>query len=766
MPEVNHVSRLLMLIQGAVQGIGFRPFVYRLAVDLGLCGYVANASHGVTIEVEGPQALLTTFMQRLKEECPAQAVIHDIQCSHQTVEHDTSFVIRDSLTPNLPNAVILPDLATCPDCLKEIFDVTNRRYLYPFTNCTHCGPRFSIIEKIPYDRHHTSMKGFTMCPACQGEYDNPANRRFHAQPNACPNCGPSVQLYKLQHDLVATHHNAIVETVLALQQGKIVALKGLGGFQLLVDACNDNAVALLRQRKGREEKPLALMLPSLAMIKEYCLVNKIEEKNLLSVQAPIVLLAKRDKLKQGKVIAPSVVFDNPYLGVMLPYTPLHHIIMKLFDAPLVVTSANFSDEPMCIDNDEAFNKLAAIADLFLIHDRPIVRPVDDSIGRLINNQFSITRRARGFAPLPVRINHEQGCVLALGGQLKNTVALKVNNNVYLSQHIGDLQSPQTFGAFTQSIESLRGLYPLALNAVAVDSHPDYAATRYGQDLKEPLSFIQHHHAHIAACMAEHGLNGPVLGLAWDGTGLGEDNTVWGGEFLVSTIKDFKRVGHLLGFRIPGGEASIRQPKRTALGLLAALPGHDLKQYLDLLPLSLFTGKEIDNIAHLLNKGFQSPVTTSMGRLFDGVSALLGFCQDMNYEGQAAMLLEYGIGNSDAHDFYAWRIYQDSPFSPYIIDWQPMLLEIITALRANEDKALIAGKFHRTLVEMAVDMARRVGISQVVLSGGCFQNKYLLERCINRLTTEGFSPFWHQQVPTHDGGIALGQAVITAERLCV
>ncbi|MBF0489338.1 MAG: carbamoyltransferase HypF [Candidatus Omnitrophica bacterium] len=764
--DTKVVQRVRVVLQGAVQGVGFRPFVYRLAVSLNLSGFVGNSSEGVTIEAEGLGVDLEEFLMRIRSECPPHAYIEDFQILPLPIQNGHQFIIRDSQNASRPVAIILPDIATCSECLHEILDPSNRRYRYPFTNCTHCGPRYSIIEHLPYDRRNTSMKNFVMCPECQREYNDPSHRRFHAQPNACPVCGPQLQILNKQGKVLGKGQEALLFAVSALNEGRILALKGLGGFQFMVDACNEKAVVLLRERKHREEKPLAMMFPSIDMVMNYGHVSFVEKQTLTSVQAPIVLISKRNTPLEGSSLATSIAYNNPFLGVMLPYTPLHHLLIKEFAGPVVATSANYSDEPMCIDNEEALDKLANIADVFLVHDRPIVRPVDDSVGMIINGRFSITRRARGFAPLPIFVKESEATVLALGAQMKNTVALKVKNKVYLSQHIGDLKSPEALTTFTQSIKSLRHLYSQPLNYIAVDLHPDYMSTRHGHGLKEPSISIQHHHAHVVSCMAEHRLKGPVLGLAWDGTGLGEDNTIWGGEFLLSSCSNFDRVGHLLAFRIPGGESSIRQPKRTALGLLAALSDHDLTSFKDLIPVSLFSDHEIVNIQKMLSKGIQSPYTTSMGRLFDGVSALLGLCQESSFEGQAAMRLEHNIQNERTTEMYSWVItHEVDPLGkfPFILDWRPMVIDIIAAIRAFEPTSQIAAKFHNTLVEMAIDVVRRVGEHQVVLSGGCFQNRYLTQRLIDRLKEEGFDPYWHSQVPTNDGGIALGQAVIAAAR---
>lgn len=769
--HINVLQRRGIFIEGAVQGVGFRPFVYRLAREMGLCGFVRNSPQGVNIQVQGPARQLDEFLSRLKDQCPQQAVIVDVQSSELPIQDSHAFEILESQTACDPVAVILPDLATCPQCLTEIFDPRNRRYLYPFTNCTYCGPRYSILENLPYDRPNTSMKDFVMCPLCRHEYGSPDDRRFHAQPNACPECGPVLQLLDHQGESLARGHDALMRAVIAVGEGKIVAVKGLGGFQLIVDACCPSAVKRLRERKHRQEKPLAMMFPHLQNVKDHCLMSAEEERIYLSAQAPIVLFQKRPRPLKGLAIADEVALDNPRWGIMRPYTPLHHILMRGIATPIVATSANLAQEPMCIDNEDALKRLGGIADVFLLHDRPIVRPVDDSLGIMMAGAFSLFRRARGYAPLPIGVKDSASTVLALGAQMKNTVALKVRDKIYLSQHIGDLESPEAVAAFEQAVTSLRSLYPQPVTRLAVDLHPDYFSSRFADRQTAKPVDVQHHHAHIAACMAEHHLTGPVLGLAWDGTGLGTDHTIWGSEFLIATPADFTRAAHLRPFRIPGGDSSIRQPKRTALGLLVELFGEDRSRYDDLLPMKGFTEQEFDMVQQMILKGFRSPSTSSMGRLFDGVSSLIGLCQVANFEGQAAMKMEYALDDQNVDGAYPWQVTKHHGASltgaqgaQYLLDWRPMLHAILDDVRSYQKVSVISKKFHLTLIAMAVDVIRRVGIKQVVLSGGCFQNKFLLETMIQRLRQEGFEPYWPVQVPANDGGIALGQAVVAAARL--
>ncbi len=526
----NIVQALCIEISVAVQGVGFRPFVYRLGKELGLAGYVCNSSLGITIIIEGPQESLNFFLQRLKTDAPALALIQKIITTTAIPKGYTTFMIADSQVGFSLETIALPDIATCAECRQEIFDPTNRRYLYPFTNCTFCGPRYSILNSLPYDRARTSMKEFKMCADCQQEYSDPENRRFHAQPNACHNCGPRLELWSTNGVVLEKDSEALKFAAEIIRSGKILALKGLGGFQLLVDAGNDGAVATLRQRKHRQEKPFALLFPSINSVQQYCRVSQLEESLLLSSQSPIVLLSRIPYITDFY----SAAAGNPYLGAMLAYTPLHHMLMALLNSPVIATSGNISDEPICIDEYDALKRLGNIADFFLVHNRPIVRPMDDSLVRVIEGKTCVLRRARGYAPLPIMVAQEQGCVLGLGAHYKNTIALKVKRNVFLSQHIGDLETTQSITAFNDAVENLNDLYAPAFLSFACDRHPEYMSTKYAQKSGKQFLQVQHHHSHIVSCMAEHHIQGEVLGLAWDGTGLGDDGTSWGGEFLLCT----------------------------------------------------------------------------------------------------------------------------------------------------------------------------------------------------------------------------------------
>jgi len=579
-------ERLKIVVRGAVQGVGFRPFVYRLAAELKLKGSVSNSAQGVFIEVEGAHDCLQRFRSRLEKERPPRAVIQSLESSFLDAVGYGRFEIRETETGGAKTALILPDIAPCQDCLKEIFDTKNRRFRYPFTNCTNCGPRFSIIEALPYDRANTSMKKFAMCTECDREYNDPLDRRFHAQPNACPRCGPQLQLWDENGAILSEGDDALLLSADAIRAGKIVALKGIGGFQLIVDARDEQTVSRLRERKHREEKPFALMCASLKTVCGICQVSELAERLLVSPESPIVLLsAIPNHLPTGppigrthlatssdkSEIAQSVAPRNPNLGVMLPSTPLHHLLMHELDFPVVATSGNLSDEPICIDEQEALERLRGIADIFLVHNRPIVRHVDDSITRIMCGRELVLRRARGFAPLPIAVKSGQpnplSTILSVGAHLKNTVALKIENNVFVSQHIGDLETEQAFGAFQRAAADLARLYDAKIDFVACDMHPEYLSTKYASELSAPKTEVQHHWAHVAACMAENEMHAPALGVAWDGTGYGLDGTIWGGEFLLAgNHGSFERVAHLRQFRLPGGDQAVKEPHRSALGV--------------------------------------------------------------------------------------------------------------------------------------------------------------------------------------------------------
>jgi hydrogenase maturation protein HypF len=752
-------ERLKIIVRGAVQGVGFRPFVYRLATELELNGWVSNSGQGVFIEVEGGRDSLQGFLLRLEKDKPPRAVVQSLESSFLDAIGHRGFEIRESENRGDKTALILPDIATCADCLREILDPANRRFRYPFTNCTNCGPRFSIIEALPYDRANTSMKRFTMCLECEREYHDPLDRRFHAQPTACPKCGPQLQLWDGNGAIVSERDEALRRAIGAVCEGKILALKGLGGFQFIVDARNKGAVARVRDRKRREEKPFALMYPSLEAVRIDCEVSRLEERLLLSPESPIVLLSTIRNPESA--IAASIAPGNPNLGVMLPYTPLHYLLMREHNFPIVATSGNLSDEPICIDECEALKRLRGVADLFLVHNRPIVRGVDDSIVRVMCEREMVLRRARGYAPLPIHIkseirNPQSEIVLAVGAHLKNTVALKIDNNIFVSQHIGDLETKQAYAAFGRAAADLPRLYDAKVEIVACDMHPEYLSTKFASQLTPTKIPVQHHWAHIAACMAENEIEAPALGVAWDGTGYGLDGSIWGGEFLLA-VKDgsFERVAHLRQFRLPGGDKAVKEPRRSALGVLHEVLGENVWNE-DLIR-SIFSSDELSILRKMLEKNLNAPVTSSAGRLFDAVSALIGLRQRASFEGQAAMELEFKA-DVDLRDAYPFTLTEKIPV---VIDWEPAIRGALGDIKNGGSRGAISAKFHNMLVQSIVAVARRIGEPTVVLSGGCFQNRLLIERAVKRLREENLRPYWHQRIPPNDGGIALGQTVAAA-----
>jgi len=755
--------------------VGFRPFIYKLANELNLPGYVLNNSSGVFIEAEGSEPILRNFLSRIEADKPKLSVITNLEHSFLDPLGYSKFEIKESEEGDDVSALILPDIAVCDNCLKEMLDPKDRRYLYPFINCTNCGPRFSIIESLPYDRPNTSMKIFKMCDKCREEYKNPADRRFHAQPIACPDCGPQLFLWDEGGNIISEKQTALKETVDLIRQGKIIALKGLGGFQLIVDATNEEAVRELRKRKHREEKPFALMFPSIESIKEVCEVSETEERVLCSPESPIVLLKRKSKIgnpclagRQAKSkISVTVAPHNPYLGAMLPYTPLHHLLMKELNLPVVATSANLSEEPICIDEREALEKLRGIADYYLIHNRPIVRHVDDSIVRVILNRELVMRRARGYAPLPIIVAEkyfslEEKTVLAVGGHLKNTVALKKGNNIFISQHIGDLSTEESNITFKKVIDDFKLLYNAEPDEIISDLHPEYISTKYAKHLSEKIKQVQHHYAHVAACRFENQVEGEALGVSWDGTGYGLDATVWGGEFFLTDDNSYKHFAQFRKFVLPGGEKAIKEPRRSLTGILFEIAGSSfVDEFSDLIE-NKFTSAEIGILLNMLSKKINSPITSSAGRLFDAVSSLLGICDRTNYEGQAAMMLEFAADWSETNS-YSFEIKKSDKFQPeadeplaQIVDWVPIISSIINDIRKDLKPSIISTKFHNTLSQVILEIAKKSGMKKVVLSGGCFQNALLTERTISLLQENNYKVYWHQRIPPNDGGIALGQ----------
>ena len=805
-------TRLKLAVRGAVQGVGFRPFVHRLATKLGLTGWVNNSSQGVFIEVEGQRVALDQFLLRLETEKPPRSFIQSKETTWLAAGGYQNFEIRASEPGGDKTTFVLPDIATCPDCLREILDSANRRYHYPFTNCTNCGPRFSIIEALPYDRANTSMKSFGMCPACQAEYEDPNDRRFHAQPNACLGCGPQLELWpgdsgnsSRRNDpepprRLAHGHDALRAAAHVIRCGQIVAVKGIGGFHLLVDARNENAVHRLRERKHREEKPFALMFPSLESVKKVCGVSPLEARRLCSPEAPIVLLGRLSTLNSQ--LSTSIAPGNPNLGVMLPSNPLHHLLMAELGFPVVATSGNLSDESICTDEFEALDRLRGIADVFLVHNRPIVRHMDDSIVRVMLDREMVLRRARGYAPLPVclsvaadvrrlksknEIQSEPphvGCsetVLAVGAHLKNSVALAVGEQVFISQHIGDLETEPANNAFRCVAADLPRLYDAQPEVIAADLHPDYLSTKFALERQPParrdsandqraatdigapqVIRVQHHIAHVLSCIAENEVELPALGVAWDGTGYGTDGTIWGGEFFLVTDDAVERVAHLRPFRLPGGDAAVKEPRRAALGLLYEFLGDEAFQRTDLRPIAALSDSEQVTLKAMLARSVNSPLCSSIGRLFDAVASLAGLRQETRFEGQAAMELEFALDGAITDEAYDLPLITRS--SSLVLDWSMMLQGVLADGQSGVSIAEVSAKFHNALAEGVVRVATHLECPRVALSGGCFQNRYLTERTVRRLRAEGFQPYWHQRVPPNDGGIALGQVVAARREL--
>ena len=763
----SQARRARVQLEGMVQGVGFRPYLSRLAQHLGLGGWVANSGDGVTVEIEGAAEAVEAFLERLADEPPPLARIDRLHSSEQAPAGDQAFVIRESLDAHAPTVPVLPDAAICHDCLHEIFDASDRRYRYPFTNCTNCGPRFSIVEKLPYDRANTTMRDFVMCAACRGEYENSTNRRFHTQPNACPDCGPQLSLLDANGNVLAQRDAALLAAADALRGGRIVALKGLGGFQLLVDAHNGAAIAELRRRKQRPHKPFAVMAPSFSFAETVCHVSALERELLNSAQAPIVLLQRRPHPhKTHSAIHESVAPDNPLLGVMLPYTPLHHLLLGEFEFPVVATSGNLSGEPMVTDNDDALDRLGGIADVFLVHDRSIACALDDSVVRVVAGRAMTLRRARGYAPMPVVMQRKLPELLALGGHLKSVVATTSGSRVMVGPHVGDLDSAAARKTFHHVLDRLRNLHALHPAAVACDRHPDYYTSRVAAKQAGKVVAVQHHVAHVAGCMAENAIEGPVLGVAWDGTGYGDDGTIWGGEFIAIDGVTTRRVAHLRPFPLPGGEKAVTEPRRVASGILHELFGEPVFADTSLAPVRSFSAAERKVLARMLAQNLNVPRTSSVGRLFDAVASLAGLVQCSTFEGQAAMALEFALEENPPQVHY--RIHVDSAGDgdgsaeeALVLDWEPMLHELLADVEDGAPVSHIAAAFHHALIEALVNVARRIGESRVVLTGGCFQNRYLTERAIGRLRHAGFEPVWHQHVPPNDGGLALGQAAWAA-----
>lgn len=751
----DYVARELK-VEGIVQGVGFRPFVYQLANRFGLKGEVANTSSGVSIHIEGLKDEIEPFCRDLVQKRPPLAHITEVSIHPKPVKGFKNFSIIKSRPETLRSALISPDVSVCDDCLQELFNPADRRFKYPFINCTNCGPRYTIIDDIPYDRPNTSMKHFLMCHKCQTEYDDPANRRFHAQPNACAVCGPHVSLYDNTRQMIDVP-DAIEKTAELLKQGYIAAIKGLGGFHLAADAENNEAVARLRQRKHREEKPFAVMSYDLECISRYAHIEPEEKALLTSLQRPIVLLRK----KIPNTISEGVSPGNKYFGTMLPYTPLHSLLLNHGFNALVMTSGNLSEEPIAIDNEDAFERLGNIADYFLIHNRDIYLRSDDSIVRQTSGAPRFFRRSRGYVPVPIFLNKKFPSILACGAELKNTVCVTKENRAFLSQHIGDLENLSTFEFLSMTIEHMKRILDVDPVIIAFDLHPDYLSTRYAlEQVNVEKIQVQHHHAHIVSCMAENRIDGPVIGLSFDGTGYGSDGTIWGGEILVAEAGRFSRAAHLSYTAMPGSAAAIKEPWRMAVSYLYEAFG-DAFWNLNLPVLKEIEDKKIKIMVDMISKKVNSPLTSSLGRLFDGIASIVGLRNHVHYEGQAAMELEMTAGESirEAYD-YEWV-----SDGAYRILTEPIVRNVVEDMNKNVPVAKISSKFHFTLICLFSDLCdvirKDTGLNRVALSGGVFQNAMLLAGLIPVLEKKGFNVYTHQLVPTNDGGISLGQAVAAA-----
>ena len=746
-------------VKGIVQGVGFRPFIYKLAHKFELTGFVSNNNNGVEIEVEGNPKSINDFISAVSIEAPPLAQVNKIIQVDAHPVNSPTFEIRKSASTIGNKTFISPDVSICDDCREELFNKNDRRYLYPFINCTNCGPRFTIIENIPYDRDYTTMQKFEMCNDCKTEYENPLDRRFHAQPNACPKCGPNVWLEYLNNK--TEKDNSIEKIVEFLLRGKIAAIKGLGGFHLAVDANSEDAVNRLRERKNREAKPLAIMVPDIKTVEKIVALDEKEKSLLQSIERPIVLLNKKDEHSLVGNIAPA----NKRLGIMLPYTPLHYVLLELFKdriandkiPALVMTSANLSDEPIAITNDDAVNRLSNIADVFLMHNREILIRADDSVMININYQNRTIRRSRGYVPRAIPLINNSPSILGLGAELKNTICISKDNNAFVSQHIGDLTNLQAYNFFTETIDHMQRIMDSESQYFAYDMHPDYLSTKWAKENNGHKSFaVQHHHAHMASCMIEHKLNTDVIGIILDGTGYGYDNTIWGGEVLVGNYTEIERYAHLEQFPLPGGDAAAKEPWRIALSYLyhaydGSLPSN-----------KLFHDFQSNSVLQLIEKNINSPLTSSTGRLFDAVSFLAGGPHQIRYEAEAAIHFTQAVNRYDA-ELFEFDMMQNCN---KVIPIKKLVRSVFDSVQNGETYSQIANRFHATLTEILLRTAILArderNINNVVLSGGVFQNEVLLTQLEKRLLENGFDVYSHSAVPTNDGGISLGQVAIAAK----
>jgi hydrogenase maturation protein HypF len=769
--EVRHktIRRLKIHVRGTVQGVGFRPFVYKLAHTLGIAGHVFNSTAGVTIEIEGPDPVLDDFLKALKDKAPQLADVQEVSVVAIASSSDIGFFILDSREEEEAIVFVPADAGTCDACWEDFSDPKNRRFGYPFTNCTHCGPRYTIIRDIPYDRPSTTMAEFTMCSDCAFEYGDPNDRRFHAQPNACSACGPSLALVRAGDEVPKFARDRSALPILhqartLLREGKIIAVRGLGGFLLACDATNESAVAELRRRKGRPDKPFALMVRDVGAAHALCDVSLDDEAAMRHLRRPVVILPKRLRT----VLAAGVAPGNETLGVMLPYTPLHYLLFSDSaesdsDFPaLIMTSGNLSEEPIVISNAEAMLGLGGVADWFLLHNREIATRVDDSVVRTFEGRERVLRRSRGFAPQTIPLVSIRESVLAFGAELKNTFCLTKDSNAILSQHIGDLQNYETMQFFEETLAKMKRLFRVIPEAVAYDLHPHYMSTRMALACGiERKIGVQHHHAHIASCMAENHLSGDVIGVAFDGTGYGLDGKIWGGEFLTANLVDFTRQAHFRYVALPGGDAAVRQPWRMALSYLRDAFGSQIPE---LACLQSVPAKRLEIVSTMIESGLQTVETSSCGRLFDAVAAMIGLCLEVSFEGQAAMALE-SIAFPGVTARYRFLIGEGEPMT---VDFRPVIRSIVDDLSCGIAAGEISARFHNTLSAVIVETCCRIrdntGLDRACLSGGTFQNMALLHPTVVELRGKGFQVFLQSLVPANDGGISLGQAAIACDRI--
>ncbi|ADL12203.1 carbamoyltransferase HypF [Acetohalobium arabaticum] len=744
-------QRKLIQVQGVVQGVGFRPFIYKLAKKHGLNGRVSNTSRGVEIDIEGGKKNITDFISAVKDQPPRLAKIEKITTEDLPAGKYKNFQIATSKSEDDTLTLISPDVSLCRKCKAEILEVNNRRYKYPFTNCTNCGPRFSIIKDLPYDRRQTTMEPFKMCPECRAEYHNPEDRRFHAQPNACPDCGPEVWLTDNEGNEFEVEQ-PLEESGRLLRQGQIIAVKGLSGFHLICDGTNQQAVVRLRRNKSRPNKPLAVMMDRIETVKEYCQVSKLEADILQGIRKPILLLEKK-----GSRLPFNIAPNNNSLGVMLPYTPLHCLLFSDQLQILVVTSANQSSLPLEYKNQSALENLREITDYFLLHNREIHLPIDDSVVEVMAGKERIVRRSRGYTPQPIEISElADKDTLAYGAHFKNTFSISKGRLIFLSQHIGDLDNLETYQRFKRVLNHFKEIYEIEPKIIAYDLHPDYPVSKFGQHEVGKKAAVQHHHAHIVSCLAENGVNKRVIGVAFDGTGWGTDNRIWGGEFLLCDYNDFQRVGRLNYVQLPGGDRAVKAPWRMAVSYLFNTYGEELDCYLS----DNLAEKELRYIINILKHRINSPQTSSMGRLFAAVSALIGQRESITYQGQAAVELE-AVAAKEAMESYAYEI--EDRKEGYVINTDKIIRGIVTDLKQGTAKQVIAGRFHATVIGFSLEVCSllrdRYNINRVALSGGVFQNEIIFTGLYNRLIKAGFEVYTHSRVPCNDGGLSLGQLVI-------